>query len=789
MYYANKIYQTITTSLNEQEYNNCLICSRIIWRIITLGLSGIEKNNTVMEFFTSLHEFTAKFYTLRNEYIAMVAQRNAEINTSLLENLSNLISTFIKIPLRVQVKHDLGFRRHLLPYCQLTTKILLETDPKSPTADHKILFRSLTFLKQVTECSKYDIGGAEENQEAYNIVHNQFFTDEALQTILPCIITKYMTVATEELEKWKEDPEEFIKDQELDWSDTIKAAAEYLYLAILGTFESRIAKFVVQFTQNMLHETYGSLDNDRIIIREACYSAVGWASYHLYSEIQFSAWYINMLRSELLPTEAFALDPRYLVIRRKCMWVLGRWVEKIDDVVRKDILSSLMTILVNTEDLVMRLTALITLKTIMSEDINMKAEDFSELLPTFMNMLLQILNLVSQEDTKLSLLSLVCVVVEKMDHMIIPYCDTLVKVLPVLWNSCDDSTMVKTQVISAISKIVRLLENNSVILYDFLIPLIQFSTDVDQPEHLYFIEEGLELWHITMQYAPEHNQKLMDLFPNLVKMLDLSLENVMAAIRLIESYSLLGKSHFLSTYGEALNQIFCNVLENAKPKAMFLCGTVIETIFTEYPVESSRLFALPVKKMIEIFLEKKERGDVRSNFTSVFSRIIFFNKNAFLEMLEIIQKEKGTPQPLFYTFLDVWMETFDAIVSSFHRKFSALALLSFYPTSNGELLNRFSQVLAISVQVLYDVDRSNELTKRLTGEDEEAELTMKNEYDRKRLLSKNDKFIQLDFCEYLRMKLNEMAQQMGPADFNTFLQQKVDPVILKQYETYQQEKK
>jgi len=31
-------------------------------------------------------------------------------------------------------------------------------------------------------------------------------------------------------------------------------------------------------------------------------------------------------------------------------------------------------------------------------------------------------------------------------------------------------------------------------LYPFLLPVIQLSTDVSQPPHVYLLEDGLELW-------------------------------------------------------------------------------------------------------------------------------------------------------------------------------------------------------------------------------------------------------------------------------------------------------
>ncbi|EFC41357.1 importin-11 [Naegleria gruberi] len=779
-YYANRIYQSIG-NINDLEYNNCLVCSRIIWRLIAMGISVIDKNSTIMDFLGSLSDIISKYYQVSQSLITSGQNR-----TENFDKIICLLASFIKIPLRVQSKHQIGFRKLLLPYCMIFSKMVFENDPYAPTTDFKVFFRALTFLKFVVECTKYDKDNGNEGAEAFEIVHNQFFTDEVLRNFVSCLVTKYMVASGDELDKWNEDPEEFVKEQELDRDDTLKAAGEYLFLAIMGTFESRISKFVVQFTEQMLQETYGSLENQKIILRDACYSAVGWASYHLYNDIQFPQWYASMLRKELLPTEEFALNPKYNVIRRKCMWILGRWVERFDPTVRKDILQTLMTILTSSNDIVLQLTSLITLKTIISEDIDFEPNDFVEHLEPFMKILIHILSNVEQEDTKLSLLTLISFVVEKMDNKILPYCEVLVKMLPVLWNSCFDSTLVKTQVISALSKIVKLLESNSVILYEFLLPLISYSTDVEQEEHAYFIEDALELWHSTVQYAPEPVQGLMSIFPNLVKIIDTSYDYLVLALRIIESYILLGKSQFLGTFGSQLNEIFLNILNNAKPKVIYICTNIIDLIFTEFPLEASTHFIVPVKHMMEMFYAKEEKNEVLVNFLCVFSRLLFFNKNLFFQISETIQKEKSIQQgSVSLDVIDLWISLFDSIVSSFHRKFSTLALLSLYPTNNNELLNRFGKILNISVQVLYDMDKQSELTKRLTGEDEEDGITMNNEFDRKRLSARNDVLIQMDFYDYLHAKMNEMAQMVGnPNDFKLFLQSIADSETLTRLESF-----
>lgn len=59
----------------------------------------------------------------------------------------------------------------------------------------------------------------------------------------------------------------------------------------------------------------------------------------------------------------------------------------------------------------------------------------------------------------------------------------------------------------------------STAMYDFLMPVIQSSTDVKQPQHVYLVEDGLELWHVTLLNAPRITPGLLDVYRNMPDLL------------------------------------------------------------------------------------------------------------------------------------------------------------------------------------------------------------------------------------------------------------------------------
>ena len=56
-------------------------------------------------------------------------------------------------------------------------------------------------------------------------------------------------------------------------------------------------------------------------------------------------------------------------------------------------------------------------------------------------------------------------------------------------------------------------------MYDFLLSVIQLSTDVTQEPHVYLCEDGLDLWQTTLQCSPSMTPSLLDLYANMPRLL------------------------------------------------------------------------------------------------------------------------------------------------------------------------------------------------------------------------------------------------------------------------------
>lgn len=99
-------------------------------------------------------------------------------------------------------------------------------------------------------------------------------------------------------------------------------------------------------------------------------------------------------------------------------------------------------------------------------------------------------------------------------------------------------------------------------LYPVLIPLIRHSTNGNSPESVHTLDEGLNLWHKTVQRAPVCAEELCSLFPSIlvsVAAKDLSPPIAKTLCRLSEDYLLLLMASTSTTL--ALDSVFSTTVQ------------------------------------------------------------------------------------------------------------------------------------------------------------------------------------------------------------------------------------
>ncbi|POI35563.1 hypothetical protein CIB84_000686 [Bambusicola thoracicus] len=224
-------------------------------------------------------------------------------------------------------------------------------------------------------------------------------------------------------------------------------------------------------------------------------------------------------------------------------------------------------------------------------------------------------------------------------------CDTKMHVLHVL--SCVNER-VNVQGLGAESKN----------LYPFLLPIIQLSTDVSQPPHVYLLEDGLELWLVTLENSPCLTPELLRIFQNMSALLELSSENLKNCFKIINAYVFLSSTEFLQTYAVDLCRSFCELLKDITTEGQVQALKVVENVLKVNPILGPQMF--------------------QPLLPSVFRGII-----------------DGELDQILGNMIEMWVDRMDNITQPERRKLSALALISLLPS-----LNRVHMKLSFIPQII-----------------------------------------------------------------------------------------
>ncbi|KAB5511424.1 hypothetical protein PHYPO_G00250650, partial [Pangasianodon hypophthalmus] len=232
---------------------------------------------------------------------------------------------------------------------------------------------------------------------------------------------------------------------------------------------------------------------------------------------------------------------RYKVIRRRVIWLVGQWISVKFKPELRPLLYEIILSLLQDPDLVVRIETATTLKL----NILHCSKQFLPYVESIFALLFQLLQQVTECDSKMQILHVISCVIERVSMQIRPYIGCLVQYLPLLWKQSEEHNMLRCAILTTLIHLVKGLGAESRNLYPFLLPVIQLSTDVSQPPHVYLLEDGLELWLVTLENSPALTPELLRIFQNMSALLEMSTENVRTCFQIINSYMYLSATDFL----------------------------------------------------------------------------------------------------------------------------------------------------------------------------------------------------------------------------------------------------
>ena len=275
------------------------------------------------------------------------------------------------------------------------------------------------------------------------------------------------------------------------------------------------------------------------MLKDASYNCASIAAWELVSHVDFDVWMSQALLPEIKGVDLPLSNSCHILIKRRILILISNWVNiKLSSENRPLVYELLCQCLQPSEDLVIRLQATLTLKAVM-DDIHFEKETYLPFLNFHFGLLCQLLKQVEECDTKIKVLSVLSFLIERVDIHIRPFCAQLADYLPFLWQESADYNMLRCSIVTAFHHLVKSFGAQSINYHSFLMPVIHYSTDSTNPASVYLLEDGLDLWNITVQNSLQMSTDLLNLFANIKPLLDRDTDIWKICLDIIDSYVIL----------------------------------------------------------------------------------------------------------------------------------------------------------------------------------------------------------------------------------------------------------
>lgn len=301
----------------------------------------------------------------------------------------------------------------------------------------------------------------------------QLFIPEVVVHYMEILVTRYFVLRPSDLEGWEQDPEGWNEEWENNVEShefMIRPCAEKLFNDLMVNHKEVLAEPLMNVFRSV-----PTIAKDDILMKDAIYTAVGLAANVLHQNLNFDQFVNNTLVEEVQ-----IVRPGYNILRRRIAIMIGQWVSVRISVATRPTIYGMMRHLLNREDrlndLVVRLTAAHNLNRCVDEW-DFRIEAFLPYVDDIFNRLMALIEEVHSTESKMGILSVVGVIVDRLEHRVVGYADRIVSILPPLWEQTGEEHLFKQSILAIFSKLVTAMKEQSVKYHHMILPLIKFSVE------------------------------------------------------------------------------------------------------------------------------------------------------------------------------------------------------------------------------------------------------------------------------------------------------------------------
>lgn len=708
------------------------------------------------------------------QYIeALMKYKHESTNANLNEKLEKQVILIMKILSELQETRAFSF----LPVLEKVLKLCIEQILLSTNQTKFPMFTIYcsNLLRTIIKTYKNPKSDGDKNQLMLTAVSikDKMLTAAVVEKICYHIITNHFPITQEDFEEWSNDPEEYIQTEAGESHKfLLRPCMETLYLGLFYEHKTLVIPLVLNCVKetNALNPT--NLSTDHILKLSTVYKAVGLASYEIFDDLDFDVWF----ETNLMPI-LFTNERNLLLLRQHIIWMIGEWINvkfsKFNRVKLYDIVSVILTS--ENQDLVMKLTACKTLRTAI-DDFDFVIEDFTPYINNIFISLCNLLMSVELCDTKMLVLNILSVMIERISDKVKDNASMLLQYLPKLWEISEAHNLLRGAVVNVLVHLVKGMDNDSAKFHLITLPIIQYSTSVEQDAHIYLLEDGLELWLSVMETSDHMTQDLLTLYQNIPPLLERATETFDVCVAITKLYLVIDANAFLETYGYKLCRLFNELFDHIKDTATSKITQIIKLSLQMSPVKTKTIFSDCLLKIIDYVIKDENYPPLMIEYITILGYLILYLPIEFQNFLEKYREmnQLSNIDDFMDVLLTTWFDKNDCMGLS-DKKISAMSLASLLPHKAAFIMKRFGLILDFCVNVMYD------LTKTTTSNEPESQVTdilvvsfNESQDDNQNDVSemKQMKALQQDpiytviLVDFIRDKLQETKQNYGDELFN-----------------------
>ncbi|TMW56277.1 hypothetical protein Poli38472_008925 [Pythium oligandrum] len=849
---ANALDLSLVTSAAAPEHLGMLLTTTKLLSTIFMNafrdLAMLQNGEIVQAALQQLYEKLERVVQVRQTLI--VSHPGGEQAESVVAVLDKVAFRMASLIVGIQKAYPIEFRAYLSPFMNLFWNVLVQPMQSSAT-DHRVPKRlqieSLQFFANVLSCRLYkreslsseltgdsssvvtkvitatgDVSLTDsmvlEAQSAVDSFFSASMGEESrLEMLLRLVVLHYMKLQPSDLDEWSNDSEAFvILSENLTAQESIRACAENLFLTVLQNFPQQTIPVLTQLTaaaSSWLAEITQRSDGpspdvqQRVLESDAVLLAIGLGCYDLHDCFEFEPWFLSNLVPLLVNQSASIGSINDVpVLKYRVVWLVSCWLAQLTANIRAPLYDALLNasaFFKPEADAALKLRIVQSLES-MVNDWGFDRSVFLPFLPRAVECLYAFFPQTDESESKMKVLGCLDAIVQACGGDIISFSELISSPLPAMWTSGGEAeNLVLGKILQLLAKLLSnakecdasVAAQHAVALEtlkEMSLQVVRFATDVSNPDEVFLMESGLELWVETLEISTVYTENLHVLFQNAIRLMERDYEHIKLVMTLLERYVRLGTEQFWQSYHASVENLLQNVVGNVKAEASIQIARTVELIVAAY--SSAQLVGCRelVTQLVAACAayQRKESGREPENVIVAYLVVIAQLLRRHLEL--VVVQIFGNDLATFVAVLDLLVNKFFTVgsvsMSLARRKVWAVGMCAALDVIEQPVLEKLGQIMECCADVLdEEVEAAQEANKPSSDDDESESGGAYRAYKSHRTKQSSEmsdtvvSATNIDLKAMVQTKLSAIATKLGPDLFGQLLQT-IDSSVLTKFQ-------